>query len=204
MVDEGTGLEEVWGQVSFFLSSMRRGANVKLYATPAVGEKGYLDVELKVETKGGHSSVPREFLRLRAYSATSKADMVAEHTGIGLISLLIAALERNPHEPYLSPDSPLVTFVSCAADFAPEIPKELKQAIRKVEASLVSQGHKKVKVDQRALKEVEEWWITGSAKDKTLPPGMGKAMVSTTQAIDIINGGVKVNALVSVLFRDGE
>jgi hypothetical protein len=30
-----------------------------LYATPAVAEKGMLDVEIRVETAGGHSSVPR-------------------------------------------------------------------------------------------------------------------------------------------------
>jgi Gly-Xaa carboxypeptidase len=37
-------MEFLWGQ---------------LYATPAVAEKGMLDVEIRVETPGGHSSVPR-------------------------------------------------------------------------------------------------------------------------------------------------
>jgi len=46
LVDEGSGIVDVYGQQ---------------FAMPAVGEKGYLDVELRVETKGGHSSVPREF-----------------------------------------------------------------------------------------------------------------------------------------------
>lgn len=45
LVDEGSEMQFLWGQ---------------LYATPAVAEKGYLDVEIKVETLGGHSSVPRE------------------------------------------------------------------------------------------------------------------------------------------------
>jgi len=44
LVDEGSGMEHLWGQ---------------LYATPAVAEKGMLDVEIRVETAGGHSSVPR-------------------------------------------------------------------------------------------------------------------------------------------------
>ena len=60
---------------------------------------------------------------------------------------------------------------------------------------------KKAKVDRKALKEVEDWWVTGSAEDGTLPKGMGRGLVSTTQAVDIINGGVKVNALVSLLSR---
>jgi acetylornithine deacetylase/succinyl-diaminopimelate desuccinylase-like protein len=52
LVDEGSNMEFLWGQ---------------LYATPAVAEKGMLDVEIRVETAGGHSSVPRKspFLLLK-------------------------------------------------------------------------------------------------------------------------------------------
>jgi hypothetical protein len=32
-----------------------------MFAGPAVGEKGYLDVEVRALTPGGHSSVPRKF-----------------------------------------------------------------------------------------------------------------------------------------------
>ncbi|WWD02188.1 hypothetical protein V865_000226 [Kwoniella europaea PYCC6329] len=159
LIDEGSGLEEVWGQ---------------LFATPAVGEKGYMDLELRVETLGGHSSVP------------------PPHTGIGYISLLIAALERHPHNPVLNVDSPLVGMVSCGADSAPNFPSHLRKAIHRVEDSLAS---KHGKVDRKALKEIEDWWVEGSYKDGTLPKGMGSAMVGTTQAVDIINGGLKVNAL---------
>ena len=42
---------DVWGQT---------------YGVPSVAEKGYLDVELRVETPGGHSSVPR---KLPTYSS---------------------------------------------------------------------------------------------------------------------------------------
>ncbi|WWD19241.1 hypothetical protein CI109_103699 [Kwoniella shandongensis] len=159
LVDEGNGVSEVWGQ---------------LFAAPAVGEKGYLDLELSVETLGGHSSVP------------------PPHTGIGYISLLIAALEKNPHKPYLNAESPLVAFTSCGADTVKGFPKDLAKAVRKVESSLQS---KSGKVDKKALKVVEDWWVTGSEEDETFIPGMGKAMVSTTQAVDIINGALKVNAL---------
>ncbi|KAK8854620.1 hypothetical protein IAR55_003359 [Kwoniella newhampshirensis] len=160
LVDEGNAVAEVWGQ---------------LFATPAVGEKGYMDLELRVETLGGHSSVP------------------PPHTGIGYISLLVAALEQHPHEPYLNPESPLVNFMSCGADNGPTFPKDLVKAVRKVERSLQAKSHK---VDKKALKELEDWWVTGGEEDGTFPiKGLGKAMVSTTQAVDIINGGLKVNAL---------
>ena len=56
LVDEGSNMEFLWGQ---------------LYATPAVAEKGMLDVEIRVETKGGHSSVPRTFLSQRRRSMES-------------------------------------------------------------------------------------------------------------------------------------
>ena len=171
LVDEGAGMSDTWGQ---------------LYATPAVGEKGYLDVEILVETLGGHSSVP------------------PPNTGIGFTAMVIAALEKHPHPTHLNPESPLVALTSCWADASPEIPKKLKKSVRKVQDSLSA---KKVRwsyrpradyqVDKEALKEVEDWFVSGSVKDGTLPPNLGRAMVSTTQAIDIIGGGLKVNALVS-------
>jgi Gly-Xaa carboxypeptidase len=49
LVDEGSNAQYLWGQ---------------LFAMPAVAEKGMLDVEIKVETLGGHSSVPRMSLAL--------------------------------------------------------------------------------------------------------------------------------------------
>lgn len=82
----------------------------------------------------------------------------------------------------------------CAAEYSPNVPTHLRHAINKVDDSLSAKG--KGKVDKKALKEVEDWWVHGSAKDGTLREGLGRAMVSTTQATDIINGGVKVNALV--------
>ncbi len=63
----------------------------------------------------------------------------------------------------------------------------MKRAVKKVSSS----------GDKKALKELQDWFVEGSSADGTLMAGLGKAMVSTTQAVDIINGGVKVNALVS-------
>jgi Gly-Xaa carboxypeptidase len=77
------------------------------------------------------------------------------------------------------------------------MPKTLRQDVEKLGKSLaIAKKHRKGKGDKKALKRIEEWWVNGSEEDGTLPPGAGRAMVSTTQAVDIINGGVKVNALV--------
>lgn len=121
--------------------------------------------------------------------------MIAPHTGIGYLALLIAELERHPHKPLLEAESPLVGFLACGAASAPGMPKDLKRSVRKVENSLAS---KSGKVDKKALKELEDWWVHGSVLDSGAPEGFGRAMVSTTQATDIITGGLKVNALVSV------
>ena len=46
---------------------------------------GYFDVKVTVETEGGHSSVP------------------PDHTGIGILSKIISAIEGHPYEPELTP-----------------------------------------------------------------------------------------------------
>lgn len=80
------------------------------------------------------------------------------------------------------------------ADYSPEAPSNLKRTIRRIEQSL---NLKKGKVNHKAWKQLENWWLEGSWKDGVLAKGLGKAMITTTQAVDIISGGMKVNALVS-------
>lgn len=126
--------------------------------------------------------------------------IVAVHTGIGYLAKIISALEENPHAPLLTPENPLNTLLSCAASSSPNMPKSLRRSVQKLDASLAIDKKKKHggghKADKRALQKIQEWWVKGSAEDGTLPEGAGRAMVSTTQAVDIINGGVKINALV--------
>jgi Gly-Xaa carboxypeptidase len=128
---------------------------------------------------------------------------VAVHTGIGYLAKIISAIEDNPHAPHLTPENPLNTLLTCAASSSPDMPKSLRRSVQKLDSSLsISKKGKKGKkgrgrVDKKALKRIQEWWVKGSEEDGTLAPGLGRAMVSTTQAVDIINGGVKINALVS-------
>lgn len=96
----------------------------------------------------------------------------------------MAEIERHPHKPYFNPESPLVSFLGCAARWADDAPKDLTKTIGRLTDALA-----KDKVDKKALKEVEKWWTDYA----------GTPMIATTQAIDIINGGVKVNALVSAI-----
>ncbi|KAI0793902.1 carboxypeptidase S [Fomes fomentarius] len=141
LVDEGGGFAQEYGGV---------------IATPAIAEKGYLDVRVEVTSPGGHSSVP------------------PLHTTIGILAQLLVHYEEHPYETRLSRGTPTYWKAQCLAAHAPDLPHRLRKALKK-----------SVKSD-RALKQAQEELF----KDKVF-----HALVSTTQAIDLINGGVKTNAL---------
>ncbi|KAF7348672.1 Carboxypeptidase S [Mycena venus] len=96
------------------------------------------------------------------------------HTSIGILAALIVHLESNAPVPTLELGTPVFAMAQCIAAHAPEIPHKLKRAILRAPKS------------KRALKAAEEMLLT----DK-----MFKALVGTTQAVDLISGGVKSNAL---------
>ncbi|KAF7318359.1 Carboxypeptidase S [Mycena chlorophos] len=141
IVDEGSGFSENMGAI---------------FASPGVGEKGSVNVNLEVQTPGGHSSVP------------------PDHTSIGMLSALIVHLENNAPTPHLTPGTPAYMMSQCLAAHAPEIPRKAKRAI-------LNAGRSK-----KALKKAEEFLF----QDR-----MFKSLVGTTQAVDLISGGVKSNAL---------
>ncbi|ORY31765.1 carboxypeptidase s precursor [Naematelia encephala] len=125
------------------------------FAIPGMGEKGYMDLTITVGTDGGHSSRP------------------PVHSGIGIMSQVINGLETNPFEPKLTPASPILTSLMCAAKYSPDFPKSYK-------AMLESEGPKSWPKLAKMLSEVS----VGE-----------RALISTTTAVDVIRGGVKVNAL---------
>jgi Gly-Xaa carboxypeptidase len=129
-------------------------------ASPAVGEKGYVDVKFTLTTPGGHSSIP------------------PDHTSIGIISQLVTSLEANPFKPLLPFESPVFSLLSCAAEHG-QLPSSLKRDIKHGASS-----------DKKGDKARE------SAAKEVVKLGRGpRYLVSTSQAVDIIRAGVKVNAL---------
>ncbi|KAL7423235.1 hypothetical protein Q5752_002535 [Cryptotrichosporon argae] len=146
----------------------------RTFGLPAVAEKGKYDLNMTVSTLGGHSSVP------------------PVHTGIGLTALLIAQLERNPYPTRLEKASPIWGHLQCAAEFAPDMPSKLKKAVVKAEGG-----------NERAFRSIPETLVeVGNGGSMSTGPGQGnivRAILSTTQATDIISGGVKVNALPEVV-----
>ncbi|KAL5537057.1 hypothetical protein ACEPAF_880 [Sanghuangporus sanghuang] len=153
-------LEESYGPNSFAMLvdegdgfSKQHGAT---FAIPAIGEKGYFDVHVKVTTPGGHSSIP------------------PAHTSIGILSALLVAYESDPIKPAIDRSSPVYGMMQCIAAHAPSMDNALRRAI--VESTK----------SEKALRALEELVVTY--------PEFSSA-IATTQAIDLIHGGIKVNAL---------
>ncbi|CAG8654093.1 13919_t:CDS:2, partial [Acaulospora colombiana] len=100
LIDEGGVMIDMFGAV---------------FAAPAVGEKGYLDVKVEITTPGGHSSIPPP----------------NQHTGIGLLSEIIVLLENNTIPPRLSRSQPIYSSLHCLAEHGPDVPSVLRRAIQK-------------------------------------------------------------------------
>ncbi|KAI1776276.1 carboxypeptidase S [Hypoxylon cercidicola] len=96
IVDEGTGMVTKWGST---------------VAAIAVGEKGYINVEIIVRMPGGHSSIP------------------PKHNGIGVMSELITMIEANLYEPHFHSENPFLGFLQCCASHSPEFPSKLKKLL---------------------------------------------------------------------------
>ncbi|KIK13509.1 hypothetical protein PISMIDRAFT_17926 [Pisolithus microcarpus 441] len=97
------------------------------------------------------------------------------HTSIGILAELLVKIEGNPFRVHLARNSPPYRTVQCLAAHAPNMPDGLR---RNILASAYS---------DKVLRAAEDVLFTNSP--------VFKSLVGTTQAIDIIQGGVKVNAL---------
>ncbi|KAL3417219.1 peptidase family M20/M25/M40 [Phlyctema vagabunda] len=155
-------LVETLGRDSIELIIDEGGLGIKemygaMFALPGVAEKGYHDIKITVETEGGHSSVP------------------PDHTGIGILSRIVAAIEDSPYKPSLTPANPYFTTLQCAAEYGGSMPSRLQTLIKK---SLTSKS---------AAKSLAEYLAKDDIRNRYL--------MQTSQASDIISGGVKINAL---------
>ncbi|KAL2836881.1 hypothetical protein BJY01DRAFT_221478 [Aspergillus pseudoustus] len=127
-----------------------------LYVLPAVTEKGHVNLNFELRVKGGHSSVP------------------LPHTGIGIISEIVVALERNPYQPRIIEDSPVHRALTCQARYSPDAQPKIRH--------LLTEGD-----------------LDGLAEEFAATSPLARFVVQTSQAVDIIGGGVKINAMPEVV-----
>lgn len=162
------------------------------FAMPGIAEKGYIDVHVEVATAGGHSSIPPDHTVCSFYSSVPITSLiyilvVNWHTRrnvdpLGTTSLRtsfrkepishnLCSINTTPHQ---SRDEPLFEAFRCFAEHGEDMPDELRRLIARSKTS------------DRALNA-----LTNEVSKNRL----FKSLAGTTQAIDIIHGGVKANAL---------
>jgi Gly-Xaa carboxypeptidase len=127
-----------------------------IYVHPAVTEKGHINLHFELHAKGGHSSVP------------------LPHTGIGIISEIVVALESNPYEPVIPEDSPIHKRLVCQARYSPGTQPKIEEL----------------------LKERD---FEGLATEFASTTPLNRFVIQTSQAVDLIGGGVKINAMPEVV-----
>lgn len=98
-----------------------------------------------------------------------------DHTSIGIVSEMITRFEKNPFHPIFSPRNPTFYEYRCVAEHSDILGPEIRKQVRKADYS------------QSARKIVADYIYHSSLGSRYL--------VTTSQAADIISGGVKSNAL---------
>ncbi|KAJ1564690.1 hypothetical protein HK096_006777, partial [Nowakowskiella sp. JEL0078] len=97
-----------------------------------------------------------------------------DNTGIGIISQLIADLEDHPFDPELNDDSAYLKLMQCVAEYSESLDPYLRWAIKNIQ------------------------WARQSVIAMLYPNPKFRYQFTSSQAVDLIHGGVKVNALPEV------
>ncbi|KAJ1032328.1 hypothetical protein NDA18_001814 [Ustilago nuda] len=198
-------IEEIWGRDSIAMivdegnpvlaASDKMGPGIDV-AMPGIAEKGSVDLAVTVESAGGHSS------------------QAGAHTSIGLLARVVAQLEDKRDQLDQSKiGGPQLQFLQCIRD-GPRIPGALRSALKDLEwASKSSFEHLGLYSTMQSvlpnsfttfvLPALNAWSEGGrqrrikQAKHRVVHamPEQLQTQFITTTAVDIIEGGVKFNAL---------
>ncbi|POS74662.1 peptidase family M20/M25/M40 [Diaporthe helianthi] len=154
-------LKSVWGEDSLAIILDEGGMGLQkigdvLYALPSVTEKGHVDIWLELHVQGGHSSIP------------------FPHTGIGILSEAVVALESHPYDPVLLKDSPIYNHYVCQARYSPDAEPKVTQLL-------------------------EEGDLEALAQELASQDRPTNFRLQTSQAVDYVSGGQKINAMPEVV-----
>lgn len=102
------------------------------------------------------------------------------HTSIGVLSELLCAIEAEQYPTFLADDNPVLSLLQCGARYAPDFPKPIKKLL----------DHRHTGKGKTCSKKQDHLAI------EVAKLGLGtRFLMETSQAIDIISGGAKSNAL---------
>ncbi|PTB39326.1 hypothetical protein M441DRAFT_196559 [Trichoderma asperellum CBS 433.97] len=120
---------------------------------------------LPAVTEKGHVDV---FFELDVVGGHSSVPF--PHTGIGIIAEIVSELEAHPFEAELIEDGPVHGHLKCQARYSPEVYPDLTRLVQ-----------------QDDLEGIAKWLVKAGRNTQYI--------VQTSQAVDIINGGQKINAM---------
>jgi len=112
--------------------------------------------------------------RLTVNTLGGHSSIPPRHTSIGILASLLVEYEKHPIPPHLSRTTTTYETVQCFGLYGVDVPKRLKKLIKRSAHS------------DKALRELEQIMFQDD---------FFRAVAGTTQAVDLISGGVKVNAL---------
>ncbi|KAI0367042.1 carboxypeptidase S [Pilatotrama ljubarskyi] len=114
-------------------------------------------------------------VRIEVTTQGGHSSVPPKHTAIGMLSSMIVAIESNPHDLALIRGGGAYNATQCAATYGPEYPEKLRSLARDAVDS------------DDALEQLSDALVEEFPRFE--------AILRTTQAVDLIQGGVKVNAL---------
>lgn len=100
-----------------------------------------------------------------------------DHTSIGVLSELITQIEAEQYPTYLTDENPYLGQLQCGAAHAEDFPKKIKKLLGKHDTN-------------RCRSNPDHLAIEAAKQGRAV-----RYLMQTSQAVDVIEGGVKVNAL---------
>ncbi|KAJ6493651.1 hypothetical protein C8R47DRAFT_1119247 [Mycena vitilis] len=117
-------------------------------------------------------------LKVEVFSDGGHSSVPPRHTSIGILAEIIVGLEHTLHKPFFPRSGTAFANVQCAIAHDPNSPPSLRILARKA------------LTDDSALDELKNYLLQSDP--------VFDAMLRSTQAVDIVYGGVKANALPEV------
>ncbi|KAI1796624.1 carboxypeptidase S [Ganoderma leucocontextum] len=117
-------------------------------------------------------------VRLEVSTAGGHSSVPPPHTAIGILSALLVEIEAHTHTPALVRGGSPYRSTLCAATYGPAFPEPLRALAFKAADS---------PDDNEALERLHDALLAAAP--------LAHAVLGTTQAVDVVAGGVKVNAL---------
>ncbi|KAF7294397.1 Carboxypeptidase S [Mycena kentingensis (nom. inval.)] len=115
--------------------------------------------------------------KVEVFTKGGHSSVPPKHTSIGILSKIVSAIEDTLHPPIFSRTSTAFAYVQCAIGH--------ESSASPAQRHLVNRAL----TDDSALLELQDYLLSDDAEP------VYAAMLRTTQAVDIVHGGLKANAL---------